>query len=83
VPGAIPVTFPVVSIVATAGLALVQVTGKFVIVCPLRFVTMAESANVWLASSVAERGVTDTVRRDAPESSTVTVVYDVFEPDAR
>ena len=46
VPGAIPVTVPVVSIVATAGLALVQVTGKLVIVCPLRFVTIAETANV-------------------------------------
>ena len=45
-PGAIPVTFPAVSIVATAGLALVQVTGKFAIVRPLRFVTIAESANV-------------------------------------
>jgi hypothetical protein len=72
-----------VSIVATAGLALVQVTGKFVNVRPLRFVTIAESANLWLASSVAVRGVTDTVRREVPESSTVTVVYVVFEPEAR
>jgi hypothetical protein len=32
---------------------------------------------------VAERGVIDTERREVPESSTVTVVYVVFEPDAR
>ena len=83
VPAAIPVTFPVLSIAATAALALVHVTGKFAIVCPLRFVTIAENANVRRASSVAVRGVTDTVRREMPESSTVTVVYDLFEPDAR
>jgi len=46
VPAASPVTFPVVSIVATELLELVQVTGKFASAWPLRLDTTAESAKV-------------------------------------